>query len=92
MYTRIAFSIIAFLQVDILLIDEVLAVGDMRFQKKSLSKMKEISKNKGKTVFFVSHNMNMIREVCQKVILLEKGKIKMFDKTEKAVVNYLKML
>ncbi len=89
MYTRIAFSIIAFLDIDILLIDEVLAVGDLAFHKKSLAKMKEIAGEEGKTILFVSHNMDMIKEVCKKTIFLDGGSIKMFSETESAVGSYI---
>jgi len=76
MYVRLAFSVAAHLEPDILIVDEVLAVGDTDFQKKSLGKMEEISHDKGRTVLFVSHNLDSIRKLCNKVVLLEKGKVK----------------
>jgi len=89
MYVRLAFSVAAHLEPDILLIDEVLAVGDVEFQKKCLGKMDEVTKNSGRTVLFVSHNMSVIQSLCQKAILLENGEIKMFDEVKKVVAHYL---
>ena len=74
MYLRLAFGVAAFLQPEILLIDEVLAVGDAVFQKKCLGKMGDVSKQ-GRTVLFVSHNMGAIQELCQRGILLESGRV-----------------
>lgn len=73
MYVRLAFSVAAFLNADIFLMDEVLAVGDMQFQKKCLNKMKEISEDQNKTILYVSHNMQTIRELCDRCIVLENG-------------------
>ena len=75
MYVRLAFAVAAHLESEILIVDEVLAVGDAEFQKKCLGKMGEVSKKQGKTVLFVSHNMASIREFCQSAILLQNGKI-----------------
>jgi len=89
MYMRLAFAIAAHLEPEILLVDEVLAVGDTQFQKKCLGKMKEVSKQ-GRTVLFVSHNMNAIEELCTKCLLLEKGGIKKIDTDIRLVIqNYL---
>ena len=74
MYMRLAFAVAAHLEPEILLVDEVLAVGDVAFQKKCLGKMGEVSKE-GRTVLFVSHNMDMINRLCQKGILLRNGQI-----------------
>ena len=74
MYMRLAFSVAAHLETEVLLVDEVLAVGDMRFQKKCLNKMQDIGKH-GRTVLFVSHNMPAIANLCQRAILLDQGKI-----------------
>lgn len=87
MYVRLAFSVAAHMDTDILIIDEVLAVGDAEFQKKCLGKMEDITKKEGRTILFVSHNMGAIRELCDKTILLDKGKIDMFGKTNE-VINY----
>jgi lipopolysaccharide transport system ATP-binding protein len=75
MYVRLAFAVAAHLEPEILLVDEVLAVGDAAFQKKCLGKMGEVAKE-GRTVFFVSHNMNAIEQLCTYCILIEKGTIK----------------
>lgn len=73
MYMRLAFAVAAHLEPDILLVDEVLAVGDLAFQKKCLGKMDEISKNEGRTVLFVSHNMPAVANLCTRAILLDHG-------------------
>jgi lipopolysaccharide transport system ATP-binding protein len=90
MYVRLAFSVAAHLESEILLIDEVLAVGDIAFQKKCLGRMDEVAKTTGRTILFVSHNMEMIQNLCKRCILLEKGKIKMIGETEKVVEEYSK--
>jgi len=87
MYVRLAFSVAAHMEPDILLVDEVLAVGDAEFQKKCLGKMEEVTKKQGRTILFVSHNLGAIKRLCKKTVLLEKGEVKMFDNTEK-VINY----
>lgn len=89
MYVRLAFSVAAHMEPDILIIDEVLAVGDSEFQKKCLGKMDEISKQDGRTILFVSHNMGVIQSLCKKTLLLEKGEFKMFDNTDKVINHYL---
>lgn len=76
MYVRLAFAVAAHMDTEILLIDEVLAVGDAAFQKKCLGKMSQISKGDGKTVLFVSHNMGAIQSLCQSIIVLENGSIR----------------
>ncbi len=88
MYMRLAFSIAAHLEPEILLVDEVLAVGDAQFQKKCLGKMKEVSKL-GRTVLFVSHNMQAIQSLCTRTILLENGKLNDFGATDRVVNKYL---
>lgn len=89
MYVRLAFSVAAHMEPDILIVDEVLAVGDAEFQKKCLGKMKDITQKDGRTILFVSHNINAIQQLCQKSILLERGKVAMFDTTEKVIDYYL---
>lgn len=89
MYVRLAFSVAAHLEPDILLVDEVLAVGDAEFQKKCLGKMEEVTHKDGRTILFVSHNMGAIQNLCKKTILLEKGKIKMYGETLKVIDFYL---
>ncbi len=75
MYVRLAFAIAAHLEPEILIVDEVLAVGDAAFQKKCLGKMEDVSSKEGRTILFVSHNMGQIAALCNKGILLEKGRI-----------------
>ncbi len=88
MQLRLAFAVAAHLEPEILVIDEVLAVGDAEFQKKCLGKMDEVSKS-GRTVLFVSHNMGAIESLCPKSVLLNEGKIIDYDKTNKIVNQYL---
>ncbi len=73
MYVRLAFAVAAHLDPEILIVDEVLAVGDAKFQKKCLGKMEDVSKQQGRTVLFVSHNMGAVKSLCNKAILLEHG-------------------
>src|SRR3990167_7186347 len=89
MYVRLAFSVAAHLEPDILLVDEVLAVGDAEFQKKCLGKMEEVTRKQGRTILFVSHNMAAIQSLCRKCILIEKGSIKSIGDTEDIVNQYL---
>lgn len=88
MYVRLAFSVAAHMEPDILLIDEVLAVGDAEFQKKCLGKMDEITKKDGRTILFVSHNMVAIENLCTKTVLMSGGKVKFFGNTEEAIRLY----
>lgn len=89
MYVRLAFSVAAHMEPDILLIDEVLAVGDAEFQKKCLGKMGEVTKKAGRTIIFISHNMAAVRSLCKRCVLLENGKITLTGDTEKVVNKYL---
>jgi len=88
MYLRLGFAIAAQVDPDILLIDEVLAVGDLSFQKKCFERIKELKK-RGKTILFVSHDLNAVREVCDRTIWLNEGKIEIDDVTEKTINFYL---
>ncbi len=90
MYVRLAFSVAAHLDPEILIVDEVLAVGDADFQKKCVGKMKDISEGQGRTVLFVSHNMAAIRKLCSRTILLEKGSLKKNGNTNEIVNEYLR--
>lgn len=90
MYVRLAFAVAAHLEPEILIVDEVLAVGDIEFQKKCLGKMGDISQKSEKTVLFVSHNMSAIRRLCSRSILIDKGNIKSDGRTYKVLDNYLK--
>lgn len=89
MTVRLAFAVAAHLEPDILVIDEVLAVGDAEFQKKAIGKMQDISQGEGRTVLFVSHDMAAIRNICSRTILIENGEIKMDGLTEEVVQKYL---
>lgn len=90
MYVRLAFSVAAHLEPEILVVDEVLAVGDADFQKKCLGKMDSVSKQEGRTVLFVSHNMAAIQNLCNLSMVLSNGKISFpLTETEKAVTHYL---
>ncbi|MEO5947348.1 MAG: ABC transporter ATP-binding protein [Chitinophagaceae bacterium] len=89
MQLRLAFSVAAHLEPEVLLIDEVLAVGDMEFQKKCLGKMEEVSKNDGRTILFVSHNMDTIRKFCSTAILLNKGKMINKGETGQIINEYV---
>lgn len=87
MYVRLAFSVAAHLEPEILIVDEVLAVGDAQFQKKCLGKMDEVGRN-GRTVLFVSHNMAAIRQLCSRCILLDKGKVLSDGATDATLQRY----
>jgi len=89
MYMRLAFAVAAHMETEILLVDEVLAVGDAAFQKKCLGKMGDVSKE-GRTVLFVSHNMVAVQGLCQKVMLLDKGELCQNGPANQIVSNYLK--
>ena len=88
MYVRLAFAVAAHLEPDILIVDEVLAVGDAEFQKKALGKMKDVSFTYGRTVLLVSHNMLAIKNLCSKVLYFQNGKINEFGDPEKILNNY----
>lgn len=89
MYVRLAFSVAAHMEPDILLVDEVLAVGDAEFQKKCLGKMEEVTQKDGRTILLVSHNMAAIEQLCKKTILLEGGQVRMIGDTEDVVAEYI---
>jgi len=89
MYVRLAFAVAAHLEPEILIVDEVLSVGDAQFQKKCLSKMENVSKDEGRTVLFVSHQMGTIAQLCNISILLSKGKIISSGLTDKVIESYI---
>lgn len=89
MYVKLAFAVAAHLDAEIMIMDEVLAVGDMKFQEKCLGKMGDESGSNGKTVLYVSHNMNTIRQLCTRCIVLKEGKIIFDGDTERAIDVYL---
>ena len=91
MYTRLAFAVAAHLNPEILIVDEVLAVGDAKFQKKCISKMQDVSHSQGKTVLVVSHNMQTLLSLCSKSILLAAGKIESSGTPEKVAKDYLEV-
>jgi lipopolysaccharide transport system ATP-binding protein len=90
MYVRLAFAVAAHLVPEILIVDEVLAVGDAEFQQKCLRKMKEVSGKKGRTVLFVSHNMQALRNLCQRAWILEKGELVDGGDPDKMIARYLR--
>ena len=90
MYVKLAFSVAAHLDSEIMIMDEVLAVGDMAFQKKCLNKMKDAAKKEGRTVLYVSHNMNTIRQLCDRCIVLDQGKVIYEGDVESAIAQYLR--
>jgi lipopolysaccharide transport system ATP-binding protein len=89
MTVRLAFAVAAFLEPEILVVDEVLAVGDAEFQKKAIGKMQDISREGGRTVLFVSHNMAAVKSLCTKGVVLEHGKVVFSSDAESAVNYYL---
>lgn len=89
MYVRLAFAVAAHLDSEILLADEVLAVGDAAFQKKCLGKMEAVSTNEGRTVIFVSHNMGAVSSLCNNAILLNSGRLKLYDRMDRVAAAYL---
>jgi len=90
MTVRLAFAVAAFLEPEILVVDEVLAVGDAEFQKKAIGKMQDISKSEGRTVLFVSHNMAAVRSLCTRGMLIENGKTIFFGDIDETIDLYLK--
>lgn len=89
MFVKLAFSVAAHLNAEIMIMDEVLAVGDMAFQKKCLEKMREAAKKDGRTVLYVSHNMNTIRTLCDRCVVLDKGKVVFEGDVESAINLYM---
>ena len=90
MTVRLGFAVAAFLEPEILVVDEVLAVGDAEFQKKAIGKMKDVSQGQGRTVLFVSHNMNSIRNLCHTGVILDKGQMVYHGDADSAVDMYLR--
>ena len=89
MYVKLAFSVAAHLDSEIMIMDEVLAVGDMKFQKKCLDKMRQAAQRDGKTVLYVSHNMSTIRDLCDRCIVLDKGKVIFDGDVDEGIALYL---
>ena len=90
MYVKLGFSVAAHLDSEIMIMDEVLAVGDMAFQTKCLTKMRDVAQKDGRTVLYVSHNMNTIRKLCDRCIVLDKGKVVFDGDVEEAIHCYMK--
>ena len=92
MYSKLAFSITAILETDIMLIDEVLSVGDASFKKKSFNKMKELISDENRTVIIVSHSMDTIKELCSKALWIHNGEVKMYGESRDVVEKYLEFM
>ncbi|MEI6949510.1 ABC transporter ATP-binding protein [Paraflavisolibacter sp. H34] len=91
MYVRLAFSVAAFLEPEILIVDEVLAVGDSEFQKKCLGRMKDVSNNEGRTVLFVSHNMTAIKSLCDNVMVMRNGTMYFHGTADEGLKKYTEL-
>jgi lipopolysaccharide transport system ATP-binding protein len=92
MYVRLAFAVAAHLEPEILIVDEVLAVGDAAFQKKCLGKMEDVAEKEGRTVLFVSHNMAAVKTICKKLMWIDQGNIKDFsDSVEEVIYSYFQI-
>lgn len=89
MYVKLAFSVAAHLDSEILVMDEVLAVGDVQFQQKCLGRMGDVSEEEGKTILYVSHNMNTVRKLCKNCVVLNHGEVEYIGDTESAIAIYL---
>jgi lipopolysaccharide transport system ATP-binding protein len=92
MYVRLAFSVAAHLETEILLIDEVLAVGDVGFQRKCLGRMDEVSRSEGRTILFVSHNMAVTQDLCKRGLLIQQGNLAAEGMISSVIDTYLKSL
>ena len=92
MYSKLAFSITAILETDIMLIDEVLSVGDAKFKKKSYNKMKELINDANRTVIIVSHDSKTIRGLCNKILWIDSGEVKMYGDTNNVIDAYEKFM
>src|SRR5437588_4315866 len=89
MYVRLAFAVAAHLEPEILIVDEVLSVGDAQFQKRCLGKMKEVASGQGRTVLFVSHNMQAVSTLTSRSVLLKKGRVAALAPTADVITQYL---
>lgn len=92
MTVRLGFAVAAHLEPEILIVDEVLAVGDAEFQKKAVGKMQEVSKEGGRTVLFVSHNMGVIKNICSTLIMIDNGVLVEIGDTEKIIQSYIRSI
>ena len=91
MHVRLAFAVAAHLEPEILLVDEVLAVGDAQFQKKCMGKMSDVARGEGRTILFVSHNMAAVEALCSRCVLLSAGRVAALGETDNVIAQYLKM-
>jgi ABC-type polysaccharide/polyol phosphate transport system ATPase subunit len=92
MYSKLAFSITAILETEIMLIDEVLSVGDAKFKKKSYEKMRELISDKNRTVIIVSHSTETLQKLCDNILWIHDGEIKMMGSTEEVLPEYNKFM
>ncbi len=92
MHSKLAFSITAVLETEIMLVDEVLSVGDARFKKKSYEKMKSLIENSERTVLIVSHSMDALQKLCDNILWIHDGELKMLGKTEEVLPEYIKFM
>lgn len=92
MHSKLAFAITAMLETDIMLVDEVLSVGDERFKKKSLNKMKELINDRDRTVIIVSHSIDTLKSLCDRVMWIHDGEMKEIGEPKKILDNYLKFM
>lgn len=92
MYSKLAFSISSYLETDILLVDEVLSVGDERFKKKSYAKMQELISDSRRTVLIVSHNLNTLNALCSKILWMNEGELRMHGETKDVIDEYKKWM
>ncbi len=92
MYSKLAFSITVVLKTDIMLVDEVLSVGDQRFKRKSLKRMKKLIRNKKRTVVIVSHNINTLRTLCEKIMWMNDGEIVKIGDTDEVLDEYVEFM
>lgn len=92
MYSKLAFAITAILETDVMLIDEVLSVGDVRFKEKSYNKMRELISDEKRTVIIVSHNISTLRQLCDEVMWMDDGKIKKIGDVNKVLDEYVKYM
>lgn len=92
MHSKLAFAITAMLETDIMLVDEVLSVGDERFKKKSLNKMKELINDKNRTVIIVSHSIDTLKSLCDRVMWIHDGEMKEIGKPDEVLGKYLEFM
>ena len=92
MHSKLAFSITAILETEIMLVDEVLSVGDAKFKKKSYEKMKSLIEDSNRTVIIVSHSMDALQKLCDSILWIHDGEFKMMGKTEEVLPEYINFM